>query len=108
VSNIPSFTTSILVQNLTPNAKPLTFPFARLKSPCKELVVPLVFVMTTKNVVEQNLIRFSNYNFSPIGSYPPFFGLTYLGMGIVPTIWPQMFDPITNVVLAPKLVLGVT
>jgi hypothetical protein len=45
--------------------------------------------------------------FSPIGSYPPFFGPTYLGMGIVPTIWPQMFDPIINVVLTPKLVSGV-
>jgi len=53
------------------------------------------------------LISFSNDKFYPIGSYPPFFGPTYLGMGIVPTIWLQMFDPIINVVLTPKLVLGV-
>jgi hypothetical protein len=37
------------------------------------------------------------------------FGLAYLGTGIIP-IWPlnQMANHVTNVVLAPKLVLGVS
>jgi len=63
--------------------------------------------MTTKNVIEPNLIGFPNFMFSPIGSYPSVFGLSYPSMGTIP-IWPQMANPITNVVLTPKPILKVS
>jgi hypothetical protein len=65
--------------------------------------------MSIKNVIEQNLIGFSKFMFIFDGSYQLVFGLAYLGTGIVP-IWPpnQMVNHVTNIVLAPKHVLGIS
>jgi hypothetical protein len=42
-----------------------------------------------------------------VGPYPTFFGFGYNGMGSVPTMWPLMFGPFVNIIVAPKPVPGV-
>jgi hypothetical protein len=91
------------VHNLVINVHITIFYFAILKSPYKDPIVPLVSVVTTRNVIEQNPIGFPNFMFPSCGSYQLVFGAVYPSIGTTPT-WPQMVEPITNNVLAPKLI----
>ncbi len=63
--------------------------------------------MATKNIIEQNPIGFPNVMFFLVGSYPWIIGISYPSMGTTP-IWPQMANPIINIVLSAKPVLRVS
>lgn len=82
------------------------FSFVILKSPYKDPVLPLISIMTTRNVIDQNPIGFPNFMFPSYGPYQLVFGTAYSSIGTTPT-WPQMVKPITNNVLTPKLILRV-
>jgi len=44
--------------------------------------------------MEQNLVGFPNSMYLHVGTYTPYFGYSYKGVGGVPTMWPLMFDPL--------------
>jgi len=64
----------------------LVYSSTLLNLPCKELVIPLVSILLTKNVMEQNLVGFPNSMYPYVGPYTPYFGFGYGGIGGVPTM----------------------
>jgi hypothetical protein len=57
--------------------------------------------------MEQNSIRFPNSMYPYVGSYTPQFGSNYKAVGVVPTMWPLMPNPLTNPTISPKPVLRI-
>ncbi len=56
-------------------------------------IIPPIFVLLTKNLMEQNPVSFKISNVPHVGPYTPYFGLGYGNIGNVPTMWPLVFDP---------------
>ncbi len=48
------------IQNLVSNIQNSVYSLALPNVPCKELVIPLICIMLTKYVMEQNLVGFPN------------------------------------------------
>jgi hypothetical protein len=57
--------------------------------------------------MEQNLVGFPNSMYPHVGPYTPYFGFGYKGIGGVPTMWPPMSDPLTNLTTSPKPILAI-
>ncbi len=75
---------------------------------CRKPIIPPIFVPLIRNVVEQNPIGFPNLMYLHVGPYTPKFGFGYQGIRSLPTMWPPMFNPLTNLTAPPKLILKIT
>jgi hypothetical protein len=73
----------------------------------KKLIIPFVFLLFIKNIMEQNLIGFSNSMFFHVGPYILYFCSSYGGIGSSLVMWPPMSNPLTNITTSPKPILGV-
>ncbi len=92
----------VLIQNLVSNIHNSVYSLALPNVPCKKLVIPLLSILITKNVMEQNLVGFPNSMYPYVGPYTPYFGFGYGGIAGVPTMWPPMSNPLTNPTSSPK------
>jgi hypothetical protein len=57
--------------------------------------------------MEQNLVSFQNSMYPHVGTYIPYFGFSFSGIGSAPTMWPLMSNPLLNLMAPPKPILGV-
>jgi hypothetical protein len=84
------------IQNPVSNIQNSIYFLALPNVPCKDLVIPLVSILLTKNVMEQNSM------YPHVRPYTPYFGFGYGGIGGVPTMWPLMSNPSANPTSSPK------
>jgi hypothetical protein len=82
---------SLPIQSPNLNIQNLVYPSTLPNVVYKKSIIPLI-----EYVMEQNLVGFPNLMYPHVGSYTPYFGYSYGGIGSVPTMWPPMFDPLIN------------
>jgi hypothetical protein len=94
---------SIHVQSLVLNVQKLVYPFALPKSPHKNSFIQPILIPITENMIESIPVGFPNSVFPHVGPYIPYFGFGHDGMGNVPIMWPQVFNPFANITTTLKL-----
>jgi hypothetical protein len=57
--------------------------------------------------MDQNPVGFPNSMYPHVGTYTPYFGFGYGGIGRVPIVWPPMFNPLANPITPPQPVWGI-
>ncbi len=96
------------VQSLVLNVQNLIYPLALLDVFHKKIIIPPIYISLIENVMEQNLVGFQNSMYLHVGTYIPYFGFSYGGIGSAPTMWPLMSNPLANLMAPPKPILGVS
>ncbi len=94
LTNHRLYPVSISVQSPIPDIQNPVYSSTLPNVACTKSVIPHVSVMLIGNVMEQNLVGFPNSMYLHVGTYTPYFGSSYKGVGGVPTMWPLMFDPL--------------
>jgi hypothetical protein len=95
------------VQSLILSIQNLVYFLALPNVPCREPIIPLVFVTLTGNVIKQNLVGFLNLMYPHVGPYTPYFGSSCKGVECDPIMWPPMSNPLANLMTSPKPILGI-
>ncbi len=102
------YSISLHVQSLVLNVQNLVYPLALPNVTCRKPIIPLFFVLFIGNVMEHNLVGFPNSMYIHVRPYTSYFGFGYRGIGSVPTMWPPMFDPLTNPTTPSKSISRIT
>jgi hypothetical protein len=73
----------------------------------REPVIPHVSIPFPEKIMDQNPVGFPNSMYPHVGTYTPYFGSGYGGIGRAPIVWPPMFNPLVNPTTPPQPVLGI-
>jgi hypothetical protein len=95
------------IQTLIPNVQNVVYSSILPNVIGRESIIPHVSIPLTKKIMDQILVGFPNSMYPHVGTYTPYFGFGYGGIGRVPILWPPMFNPFANPIAPPQPILGI-